>query len=39
MISGIQTFECVNFLILHDLDLGSNKRLSVDFYTPVLLLY
>ena len=27
----IQTFECVGFLILHDLDLRLNERLSVDF--------
>ena len=37
--SGIQTFECVGFLILPDLDLRSNERLSVDFYTPILILY
>ena len=33
--SRIQTFECVGFLILHDLDLRLNERLSVDFWTPI----
>ena len=37
--SRIQTFECVGLQILHDLDLRSNERLSVDFCTPVLILY
>ena len=39
MNSRMQTFEYVGLLILHDLDLRSNERLSVDFYTPVLILY
>ena len=34
MNSRMQTFECVGHLILHDLDLSSNEKLSVDLYTP-----
>ena len=35
----MQTFECVGLLILHDLDLSSNERFSVDCYSPILILY
>ena len=39
MNSRMKTFKCVGLLILHDLDLTSNERFSVDFYSPVLILY
>ena len=39
MKSRIQDFRMCSLLILDDLDLRSNERLSVDFCTPVLILY
>ena len=39
MNSRMQDFGMCSLLILDDLDLRSNERLSVDFYTAVLILY
>ena len=35
----MQNFRMCSLLILDDLDLRSNERLTLDFYTPVLKLY